>query len=425
MPKLFTNAYIPTKSAALKKVNVLFDRRIIKISQDEIITEENPEIINLNGRLLLPGAVDMHCHLGQDASAISRITRSAISGGWTTLANMDFFPVDPIFRPVDLLTQEPVINDAAWCDIALWGHVDVDDYPYYAETAQDLWNAGIVGLIVLNPSPSDQIATLTYSEMMDLFLNVYSYDAQFSFSGYDTDVSPVYTPDAHISAVKKLLRRMQENPIHIRQISHFSTLEFINSISKRSDISCALKIADLMREFSHVAIAPATINSDFADFSEELELLFKTNKIYVLTNLAALPEPLPPQFTCFAGEDYALMHHSVTYILSEFWKKRKTPLATCIKMISENPAKRLGLYPRKGAITAGADADFIIFDQNGSTDTGLKTHSGEPLVLEGAIDAVYLAGEPVVNTGKPLHRRGSLVKRTASPKKRHNTQSWI
>lgn len=429
MRKLIINAYIPTKSTALKKVNILFDRQIIKISQDEIHPEEEFELIDLQGKLLLPGAVDMHCHISQDengrANPMSEITRTAIAGGWTTIANMDFDPPDPIFRPGDMDAYEQNSGNHIWCDLAVWGHVDVDDYPYYAETAHELWNAGIVGLLVLNPCPGEKIATLSYTEMMDLFLNIYAYDAQFSFSGYDTDVSSVFTPEAHLSAVKKLLRRMQENPIHIRQVSHFGTLDFINSISKRSDISCAIKIPDLMRELSGLDLAPSSESSDFHDHTEELELLLRTNKIYVLTNLASLSGSYRPEHLCFNGEDTKLIRHSVCYILSELWKKRQVPLATCIKMISENPAKRLGLYPRKGSITAGADADLIVFDQNGHTNTDLHYQSGEPVVLEGTITDVYLGGEHVSTNDGPIFRIGSLIRRTASPKKRHNPQSWI
>ncbi|MBT2217950.1 amidohydrolase family protein [Virgibacillus dakarensis] len=31
-------------------------------------------------------------------------------------------------------------------------------------------------------------------------------------------------------------------------------------------------------------------------------------------------------------------------------------------MLSYNPARLLGIYPRKGAIAVGADADIVVFD---------------------------------------------------------------
>lgn len=61
--KLFINASLPTSSAAMKRVNVLFDRQIIKISQDDITSEEEPQVIDLKGKILLPGAIDAHSHL--------------------------------------------------------------------------------------------------------------------------------------------------------------------------------------------------------------------------------------------------------------------------------------------------------------------------------------------------------------------------
>ena len=44
--------------------------------------------------------------------------------------------------------------------------------------------------------------------------------------------------------------------------------------------------------------------------------------------------------------------------------KRGMPLSEIARMLSCNPAKLFRLYPRKGSITPGADADIVIFDPN-------------------------------------------------------------
>jgi len=64
--KLFTNVSLPTTSAAFKRVNVLFNETIIKISSDEIQSDELPEVIDLKGKILLPGGVDAHSHIITD-----------------------------------------------------------------------------------------------------------------------------------------------------------------------------------------------------------------------------------------------------------------------------------------------------------------------------------------------------------------------
>jgi dihydropyrimidinase/allantoinase len=49
-------------------------------------------------------------------------------------------------------------------------------------------------------------------------------------------------------------------------------------------------------------------------------------------------------------------------LLSEGVNKGRISLETLVKITSENPAKNFGLYPRKGSLQIGSDADFVIVD---------------------------------------------------------------
>jgi dihydropyrimidinase len=51
---------------------------------------------------------------------------------------------------------------------------------------------------------------------------------------------------------------------------------------------------------------------------------------------------------------------TVTY--AEGVNKGRITLPQLVKMTCENPARIFGLYPRKGILTPGADADVVIFD---------------------------------------------------------------
>ena len=420
MMKLFINASLATSSNALKRVNVLFDDKIQKISPDEIIPEEEVEIIDLKGKLLLPGGVDPHLHFfGKKADLpkkIQSISQKALAGGWTAIAEMSYHSQQPIFNPRALGKMIEIIEANSFNDIALWGHVDISEYPYHAESAQELWNKGVVGIALMAPSPNEEIPELSFTEMMDLFLDIYESDTQFAFQGYDHETHDAYDMESHMDGIKKILRRMQENPIHIPRVSYFPVIEFINTISKRSDISFAISFSDLMH-LLEPELFETPWATDFAEHTDTLKELLRTNKIYLFSNSCGTKEG---DSEIFYGDSEELLSYSYHWVFSELWKKRKIPLATCIKMSSENAAKRLGIYPQKGCIAAGSDADFVIFDPDGSST--YTTPAGHAIELIGKLDSIYLRGERCVEGQDP---RGRFIKREQSPKRRHNRSTWI
>ncbi len=421
--KLFINAALPTSSTALKKVNVLFDERILRISADGISTEEPPEVIDLQGRILLPGGVDAHSHVIAEAEpgkTLGKVTRAALTGGWTTLAELSYFNPRPVFSLQDLAALKDTINAHSFVDMAVWGNVDIDDYPYHAEAAQELWAAGVVGLALMSPSPNPAITTLSFTEIMDLFIDIYESDTTFAFQGYDYESSQEFSFGSQCDAIKKILRRMQENPIHIPRVSNYPTIEFINSISKRSDISFSFCISDLMHFYSHLADGRPL---DIVDFHDLFFDLLRGNKLYMLSTNAESAQTPAERSYAFAGSSEKLLPYSYLWVLSELWKKRKVPLATVIKMTSENPAKRLGLYPQKGCLEAGSDADFAIYDP--AKTTVFPSPDGNKHTLTGSIDEVYLKGALVHTKGKTAAASGAWLPRHTVPKRRHNSTTWF
>ncbi len=424
--KLLQNISLPTSSTAFKRVNILFDEQIIKISADDIPFEEGTEIIDGKGLIILPGGVDPHLHILSDsktaAQDLSTITKAALEGGWTSIAELSYYTDSPLFNPTDIMKNKALVDEHAYTDTALWGHVDISDYPYHAEAAQELWAKGVVGISLAAPTPNPAIAEISFTEIMDLFLDIYESDTAFSFQGFDHENHQEFSFEAQRDAIKKILRRMQENPIHIPRVSSFSTIEFINSISKRSDISFAICIADLMPIFNPGFFSPEQI----CDFEEALDLLFeliRTNKIYLLSNCTSSYISPAKDAPVFQGSKPENLAYSYLWVLSEFWKNRKVPLATCIKMTSENAAKRLGIYPKKGCIAAGSDADFVLY--NPELSTAIKTPTGAKTELHGSFQAVYLKGEMVAGVKHKTLKTGCFLPRVTNPKRRHNNNTWI
>ncbi len=421
--KLFTNASLPTASAALKRVNVLFEEKILKISADEIPCEETPEVIDLKGKILLPGAIDTHSHIlspGDPAKSIGRISKAALCGGWTTLCELSYLNPMPVFEVNDLKALEGVINRVSYTDMGVWGNVDIGNYPYHAEDAQALWANGVVGIALMSPSPNEAIIGLDFTEIMDLFIDIYESDTAFAFQGYDQENGKPCSFDTQREAIKKILRRMQENPIHIPRVCSFATIEFINSISKRSDISFGMCIADLMKLFSGIE---SGLKQELEENKDALFELLRTNKIYLLSNNVSSTHAHKGLEEVFQGTSEQLLPYSYLWLLSELWKQRKIPLATVIKMSSENPAKRLGLYPVKGCLEAGSDADFVVYNPEGSTSFAAPDGSNHE--LQGSIETVWLRGRKACAKGKAAAAGGSFLPRHTNPKRRYNNTTWI
>lgn len=77
------------------------------------------------------------------------------------------------------------------------------------------------------------------------------------------------------------------------------------------------------------------------------------------------------------------------------------------RVMAENPARMFGLYPRKGVIAPGGDADFTVIDPAGSTTfRAEQMHSRcgytpyEGWTLPGAVSMTFLRGQVILDGGE-------------------------
>ncbi len=92
-----------------------------------------------------------------------------------------------------------------------------------------------------------------------------------------------------------------------------------------------------------------------------------------------------------------------------------------VEVISTAPARLFGMYPRKGAIAPGSDADIVVYDPNRTHTISAKTHHMdvdyscyEGRTVQGGSDVVMSRGTVVVRNGEWLGPKGHgrFVKRT-------------
>lgn len=92
----------------------------------------------------------------------------------------------------------------------------------------------------------------------------------------------------------------------------------------------------------------------------------------------------------------------------------KISLERWVEICSTTPARMFGMYPQKGAIAPGSDADIVIYDPAGRTEIGYeKTHhmnmdhsAWEGFVIDGHVDTVISRGRVVVDDNTYLGEKG-------------------
>jgi len=85
-----------------------------------------------------------------------------------------------------------------------------------------------------------------------------------------------------------------------------------------------------------------------------------------------------------------------------------------VEVVATAPAKLFGLFPRKGTIAVGSDADLVIFDSNEEQVISAKTHHMrvdysmfEGIHIKGVPKTVLSRGRPVIDAGQFVGRPGS------------------
>jgi dihydropyrimidinase len=100
---------------------------------------------------------------------------------------------------------------------------------------------------------------------------------------------------------------------------------------------------------------------------------------------------------------------SLSVVYSEGVAKRRITVQKLVEVMSENPAKIFGLFPRKGTIAQASDADITIFDPAKKW----TVKSGECVTLAGwsPYEGMKLTGktETTILRGKIIYDKGGFT----------------
>jgi dihydropyrimidinase len=82
-----------------------------------------------------------------------------------------------------------------------------------------------------------------------------------------------------------------------------------------------------------------------------------------------------------------------------------------IPKFTDGPAKAYGLFPRKGHLMPGADADVVIFDENIRENIYDLESIYHGMEVKGKIMDVFLRGKQIIKEGTFVGGNGEFIER--------------
>ena len=452
MKYLFKNGTV-VSGRGIRRADVLVeDEKILQVARG--ISDPLARTVDVTGRLLFPGFIDAHTHFDLDvcntttADDFDSGTRSAIRGGTTTV--VDFAcpnKGESLHYGLDLWHKKADGN--CWCDYGF--HMTIDDWNEDIEREiDDMYAAGISSFKMYMTYPAMMIGDeAMYKALKKLkekggicgvhcensgVINALIAEKQAAGA---TGVAshPETRPDyLEAEAVGRLLRIAQavDIPVVIVHLTNAAALAEVHAARRRGQKvyveTCPQYLVlddsvyyneDYSRAARYVCAPPLRKSADcralWAGLRRgEIQTVSTDHCSFTLEQKEAgrgdftrIPGGLPGVEA--RGE----------LVYSFGVATRKISLAAMCRVLSENPAKLYGMFPRKGVIAPGADADIVVYDPRADhilraedmvSRAGYTPYEG--FVTRGSIAQVWLRGRLMVEDGQVVgDRMGQYILR--------------
>jgi len=380
----------------LKTVTIYVEKGKIKdiVSGVETLLPAEKEI-NVKGNIVFPGFIDPHVHFDDpgftEREDFETGTRSAAAGGITTIIDMPCTSIPPVTNGKNFDYKLNIVKPKAHVDFAFWGGVTPEQVESgeYKKSLKELKDRGIVGVKFYTISGMEFYPRMPVPDMDKVFRVAKELGLICAIHAEDYYLVDYYshlmqemgredleswaegrTYEAEPEAIWSVVGITEKvgNKLHI---VHLSTKEGLNVIRWAKDQglnvsteTCPQYLIFTTEDFkklgSVLKIAPPLRKEEDR---EELWKGLKDSSIdFICTDHAAgiYPEEKtsPDIWKNYAGIPGTQL--IVPTMLYYGYHKGRLSLAEIQKLMSENTAKRYGLYPQKGAIQIGSDADFSV-----------------------------------------------------------------
>ena len=398
--KKIKNGFVVKNNNNLERVTIYTDEgKIIDIRSGNNSDFSVDEEIDAEGNVIFTGFIDPHVHFDDpgftERENFETGTRSAAAGGVTTIIDMPCTSIPPVTSGENFDNKLSIVNKKAYVDFAFWGGVTPMqiDSGEYKRTLKELKERGIVGVkfytisgMKLYPRmPIPQMhKAFSYLKELNLVAAVHSEDFYLVdfYSRYlqeegRTDPESWFEGRAYEAEAKAIWSVMgvtekAGNKLHIVHLTSKAGLEAVKW-GKLHEIditaeTCPQYLLFTVEDLKHIGAIlktapPVRRREDRLALWEGLE---NGSIDFISTDHAAgrYPEEKssPNIWNDYAGIPGIQL--VVPEILTYGYHKGRLSLENVQNLLSKNAAVRYGLYPDKGSMNIGTDADFTIVNLN-------------------------------------------------------------
>jgi allantoinase len=395
-------------------------------------------VLDASGLHILPGLVDAHVHFNEPGrtewEGFVTGTTAAAAGGITTVCDMPLNCHPPTLDSRALAIKRSAIAGHAVVDYALWGGVVPESLEHIAELQRDgvvgikgfLCDSGLAEFPHMDEFALVEAMQRTAALRPPLLLTLHAEDPaqtqlrarQVRAAGHRSalDWAASRPPSTEVEAVRSALEAARETGAKVHFV-HLSTAPAARLVAAARaeglDVSAEtcphyllLDTHDLERLGGFGKCAPPL--RDRADVDELWEALAEG----ALDWIASDHSPCPPEMKQLddiwsAWGGLAGVQTLLPALLTEGVHARALSLPRLVSLTSGTPARRLGLYPRKGVLEPGSDADLALVDvEHEWTLTEADLHTRWPInpfvghTFRGRVIATLVRGTEVWRAGR-------------------------
>ncbi|WP_407269809.1 allantoinase [Radiobacillus sp. PE A8.2] len=360
----------------------------------ESITASGAKIIDAEGKHIFPGMIDVHVHFNEpgraDWEGISTGSAMMAAGGATAYFDMPLNGVPSTIDKKALKDKTKIAAAKSYTDFGLWGGL----VPGNIDQLADLAEAGVVGFkAFISPSGNQEFEAVDDQTLFNgmkkiaelgkiLALHAESAlivtEMQREMEAQGLKSAESYTASrpiaAEVEAVQRALHYGEVTgcALHFVHISSERAVKLITEAKQRGqDVTVETCPHYLMFNDNDLSeIGPAAKCAPPLRAQSEQQKLIELIKEGQFDMVASDHSPSPWELKVtednnmfkawggISGGQFSLLS------MVELALENDIPLWKIARLTALQPAQRFGLYPQKGEIKVGCDADFAIINLN-------------------------------------------------------------